>query len=158
DFHEIEAIARLTPAPAALRHGDLEFSENLTWADPDVFRILALPAIAGDPVTALEAPDGLVITRAIARKYFGRDDPIGEVLELDRKTTLRVAAVLEDLPSNTHLNLTAIASSRSAASFFNFMEQRTPPQGLIPNVYIYLRLTPGADAGRLRAALPDFIK
>jgi len=58
---------------------------------------MPLPAVAGDPATALDAPDGLVITRAIARKYFGQDAPLGQSL-LINGSPLRVTAVIQDLP------------------------------------------------------------
>ena len=68
--------------------------QGFQWADPDFFKIMRLPALAGDPATALEAPDGLVLTRAMARKYFGRDAPLGETLLVDGHP-LRVTAVLK---------------------------------------------------------------
>ena len=39
-----------------------------------------LPAIAGDLASALQQPDGAVLTRRMARKYFGRDDVVGETI------------------------------------------------------------------------------
>ena len=44
--------------------------------------MLPFPAVAGDLAAALDAPDGLVITRAIARKYFGDENPLGQSLQL----------------------------------------------------------------------------
>ncbi len=80
-----EAIRRLiTPCGrfAILRHGKVEAHEHrFYWADPNFFQILPLPAVAGDLKTsAFERPDDLVLTRRMARKYFGRDPPAGETL------------------------------------------------------------------------------
>ncbi|WP_129646855.1 FtsX-like permease family protein [Peristeroidobacter agariperforans] len=111
DFPEIQAISRLWVVRKALRHGEFEAQQPVGFADPDFFRVFALPAIAGDLATALSTPDGIVLTRQAARKYFGEDTPIGKTLELDRGTVMRVTAVIEDLPSNTHLSFTAIASN-----------------------------------------------
>ncbi len=46
----------------------------------------------------------------MARKYFGKDAPIGEQLELTRNHLMTVTAVIEDLPSNTHLTLDFVGS------------------------------------------------
>jgi putative ABC transport system permease protein len=111
DFPEIQAISRLWMVRKAVRHGDVEAQQPVGFADRDFFRVFALPVVAGDPATALSTPDGIVLTRQAARKYFGEDTPIGKTLELDRSAVMRVTAVIEDLPSNTHLSFTAIASN-----------------------------------------------
>ncbi len=64
-----------------------------------------------------------MLTRSMARKYFGRDDPVGGVLEMDRKTPLRVGAVIEDLPTNTHLELGIVGV---AGPDFSRVNGRTP--------------------------------
>ncbi|GFE80569.1 ABC transporter permease [Steroidobacter agaridevorans] len=111
DFPEIQASSRLWIVRTAVRHGEFEAQQSVGFADRDFFRVFALPAIAGDLATALSTPDGIVLTRQAARKYFGEDMPIGKTLELDRSAVMRVTAVIEDLPSNTHLNFTVIASN-----------------------------------------------
>jgi putative ABC transport system permease protein len=113
DFPEIEAISRLWIFRKALRHGEFEAQQPVGFADQEFFRVFTLPTIAGDLASALSTPDSIVLTRQAARKYFGEDAPIGKTLELDRGAVMRVTAVIEDLPSSTHLNFTVIASSAS---------------------------------------------
>jgi putative ABC transport system permease protein len=111
DFPEIQATTRLWIVRKAVRRGDVEAQQAVGFADPSFFRVFALPTIAGDLATALSTPDGIVLTRHAARRYFGEDAPVGKTLELDRNAVMRVTAVIEDLPSNTHLSFTAIASN-----------------------------------------------
>jgi putative ABC transport system permease protein len=116
DFPRIRSVASLRNSYGnnSLRHGDVEAVEKgFYFADPEVFEVLPLPAAAGDLRTALQRPDGLVLTRRMARKYFGTDLPLGQTIEIDRQYTMRVTAVLEDLPSNTHLNAEIFASARA---------------------------------------------
>ncbi|MEP7311749.1 MAG: FtsX-like permease family protein [Pseudomonadota bacterium] len=148
EFPQIRSIAEIrnTFGGVSLRSGQVESLEPaFTWADPDVFEVLRFPVIAGEIKTALAAPDGLVLTRRMARKYFGTDLPLGQTLEVDRRVTLRVTAVLEDLPSTTHLNTEIFGRALPV------------PPGLVYRTYVYLRLAPGASADELRAALPGFI-
>jgi putative ABC transport system permease protein len=157
DFSQIKAVTRFAPGGfSGIRHGDLEFREVITWADPNLFEVLALLAVAGNLATALQEPNDVVLTRSMARKYFGSDNPVGQTLEADRKMVMRVTAVLEDLPSNTPLNLGIIASSRNATSMFALIDKLTPPSGPLPVVFTYLRLAPGASADDLKNALPAF--
>jgi putative ABC transport system permease protein len=101
----------------------------------------------------------VVITRRMARKYFGRDDPIGETLELDRRHPMRVTAVLQDLPTNTHLNLDLIASGRASFSIIAQKEADAAAYGFNSGIggYTYFRLKPGADIKTVSAALPAYL-
>src|SRR6185312_13506788 len=80
DFPEAQHVARLMTTGAMLKQGQTTTRERTLWADPDFFRIMTLPVLAGDADAALETPDGLVLTREAARKYFGQVAPIGRTL------------------------------------------------------------------------------
>jgi putative ABC transport system permease protein len=157
DFPQIHYVARLAPAyfPPTVRHGDITAAEqNLYWGDPDFFRVMPLPTLAGDLASALDAPDGVVITRAIARKYFGRDAPVGETLLIDRQP-MRVTAVLQDLPSNTHLTADIVASARAPQSTISQFESIN---GNNDNVLsTYFRLRPGASIASLEPSLNGYM-
>jgi len=158
DFPEVDAFTRLGPAQAALRHANIETTAQVYWADPNFFDLFPLRTYAGNLHDALRKPDALVLTRTAARRYFGREDVLGEPIELDRKYTLHVAAVLEDLPSNTHLSAEVFAPGIASFSALAYYD-RTPvnPDSLVPeNTYTYIRLKPGARVERLTAAMPDF--
>jgi putative ABC transport system permease protein len=157
DFPEIELAARLTGSyfPPTVRHGDVVTAEQgLYWADRDFFRILPLPALAGDPALALETPDSVVLTRAMARKYFGRDAPVGETLLINRQP-FRVTAVLKDLPSNTHITGDIFASSLSPLSPISQFEPINGP--LDTTLFTYLRLRPGALPATMYPRAPRFL-
>lgn len=156
EFPVVEDTARLTGRTYPVRHRQIEATEKVYWADASTFDVLPLPAIAGDTAVALNRPDGIVITRRVARKYFGRDDPIGETLEIDRKHLMEVTAVLEDLPGNTHLDTEIFASG--LAQFSRLIElDAIPAANQYPAVYTYVRLRPNASLQSLIAELPAFI-
>jgi putative ABC transport system permease protein len=157
DFKAVQAFARLMPAPAGVRRGEIMAVERIGWADPDLFSILPLPVVAGDPASALHRPDGAVITRAAARKYFGRDAPIGETLTLDGATALRVDAVLQDLPANTHLTQTIFVSSLNAASPTHPFDDHPEPRGAFGVAFrTYVSLPDRTAADRVNDAMPAF--
>jgi putative ABC transport system permease protein len=151
----VEAVARLAPTRNSLRNGQIEAAETVYWADPDFFSVVPLKAIAGDLRSALQRPDSVVLTRSVARKYFHTDRPIGARLEIDRSHVLQVTAVLENLPTNTHLDTRVFASGRT--SFGELMAWDTNAPGYYPAsdaVYTYLRLKQGASAASLDRELP----
>jgi putative ABC transport system permease protein len=158
DFPELAGVARLTADRISVRRGEVETLELMYWADPAFLTVMGLKTIAGDAATALDAPDGVVLTRSMARKYFGTDRPIGGTLEFRRHDPMRVTAVIEDLPSNTHLTTQIIASGRSSTSPLA-EEDATPPRPGVTDFsgYLYVRLRPGVPAATIEPRLADFV-
>jgi len=82
------------------------------FADPAAIDLFDLKFIKGDPGTALNAVNSLILTARLAKKYFGTDDPIGKTLvEENSNRPYRVTGVIENMPSNTHLQFDYLASS-----------------------------------------------
>lgn len=161
DFPQVEAVARLAPDGVLLGRGDALVEEpDFAWADPTLFDLLRARPVAGDLSTALLAPDGIVLTRSLARKHFGRDAPLGESLTMRPRDIraaqpgppmlFRVTGVIEDLPDETHLKTQAFASGRAVGE-----PKVTEPYGQV--VFTYVRLRPGASADELARALPAFV-
>ena len=156
DFPQIEYVARYRMGgfPPAVRHGDVNIAERaFGWVDPDFFKIVRATSVAGDPTTALQAPDRLVLTRTAARKYFGQDAPIGQVLQVDG-APMSVAAVIEDLPTETNFSGQIFGSSLAPQSLFKTLET----SGMLSNaVETLVKLKPGDTAASMDAAFPGFV-
>ncbi len=141
---------------SVVRRGDQRFTEQAyEWVDPNFFQVLPLPVVGGDPVQALQAPDGLVLTRATARKFFHRDRPIGETLLVDGHP-MRVGAVIEDPPPNSDLSGDFYASDLAPYSDTHTVERITPIGELLETTATFVRLPSRAAAARLASALPAF--
>jgi len=157
DFPQIQYTARMVGLsfPPVIRRGTLSVSEQaFASVDPDFFKVMPLPLVAGDPATALDGPDGLVLTRTAARKFFGQDKPLGATLTIDGHL-VHVTAVIEDLPSNTHLTAEVFASSKASWSQLTLMKNTGYSSN---NNLTYVRLKPGASAMQMEAALPAFVE
>ena len=94
----------------------------------------------------------------MARKYFGRDLPIGATLDVEGADVMfhpmRVAAVLKDLPPNTSRRAEIFASARSAYSYLSYFDAHPLPGGAdYPGIVTYARLAPGVPASGVQAAL-----
>lgn len=160
EFPEVEVTARLTRGLRTLRQGDVEIlPEYFHWADPDFFRMFPFAVVAGDIATALDRPDGLVLTRKMARQLFGRDDVIGRAVTLNRQQTVVVTAVIEDLPWNTHLKIDAVGSGLASFSAFADFAQiaRNADLNQPEAAVTYVRLRPGASVEHLNAGMDRFV-
>lgn len=113
-FRDVESATRLSLQEVTLGKDAVQSRESIYWADPNAFELLPLPVVAGDLSTALHGSDGLVLTRDAARRYFGRDDPVGRTLLLDQHPMV-VRAVIENLPANATTLETGIFASGQAS-------------------------------------------
>ncbi len=160
DFPEVEAATRLSYAGVALRESDIEAPANAYWVDPDFFRVLPMKVIAGTLDGALGKPDGIVLTRSLARRAFGSENVAGKTIEMDGKHVMRVTAVIEDLPSNTHFKFDALLPGIASFSRLSILDALEMATGTLPpeDTYTYVKLRPGATAQALAVTMRGFAK
>lgn len=88
EIPEIKSYARLLyhnfGKTGCVSSGQDKFTERkLYWSDPGLFDIFDLPLVYGNPKTALDGPNKIMLSQSTARKYIGDADPVGKVLNLD---------------------------------------------------------------------------
>ncbi len=110
ELQDVEAVARTVSREFLLAMGAEGSYQGVRFADPSFLDIFDFNYIYGD-ASALEDPSGLLITESIAIKYFGRPDVVGEVVTFDNEFDYYVAAVVEDVPLNSHFNSLIIVDS-----------------------------------------------
>jgi putative ABC transport system permease protein len=130
--------------------------QSFSWADPEIFEILPLPAVEGDLRTALAEPGAVVMTQQAAKKYFGRENVVGETLNIggpnNSKIPLKVTAILKDLPSNTNLVTEIFASGKTAQTPLAVMDSR-PPVRTGVSTYIFAKIAETATQDDLEGAI-----
>lgn len=101
----IAALCRVNGGGESLvRKGDDLISEPMLYADKSIFSIFSFPLVKGDPATALNNPGSVVISQDIAKKYFGSEDPIGKVFQINTDGKFhpyKVSAVAKNTPLNS---------------------------------------------------------
>ena len=82
EIPEVVHASRYTWAGGLLfRYGEKAFFEDdIQAVDPSFLRMFTFPLVDGDAETALDDPHSLILTRGMAEKYFGADDPLGKVI------------------------------------------------------------------------------
>jgi putative ABC transport system permease protein len=69
-------------------------------ADPALFSMFSFPLLRGD--NAFTAPDRIILSAGMAKKYFGNDDPIGKTMLAEGQIPLKVAGIMADVPRQSH--------------------------------------------------------
>ena len=102
-FPQIEEYVRTFISHNVVKSGDKMFDEpRILYADKAFFKIFSFHLVEGDIATALDAPDKIVITRSMAKKYFGNGDALNKIITSGGKD-LKVSAVCEDVPQNSQI-------------------------------------------------------
>jgi hypothetical protein len=102
---EIRSVLRIAHERSILfAVGTREFEEpGVFFADSNFLQFFSYPLVAGDPTTALRRPNAVLLTEAMARKYFGTVAAIGNTLKMNNDLLLTVTGVLAATPENSHL-------------------------------------------------------
>jgi putative ABC transport system permease protein len=108
DFPEVKQFVRLISIGGheLLRYGDKALYETGGFfADSTLFQVFDFPLAAGNPKTALNEPNSIVLSQEIAKKYFGDENPMGKLMEMEGGSpyTLKVAGVLAEIPRTTQV-------------------------------------------------------
>ncbi|MBE0647913.1 MAG: ABC transporter permease [Bacteroidales bacterium] len=109
---EIKAYTRILPRDYVLiEYQTKRFKEDkVAFSDADLFRIFSFNFKQGNPETALQAPLTIVVSEKTALKYFGNEDPVGNVLKLNNEESYTVTGVMEDMPQNSHFRYDIIGT------------------------------------------------
>jgi putative ABC transport system permease protein len=93
---------------------DRIFYENEGYfADQSLFEIFTINFIKGSPRTALVEPMSIVLTEDLAQKCFPSEEPIGKTIRLNNKHDLKVTAIMENPPLNSHFQYSYFISFAS---------------------------------------------
>ncbi len=104
NFPAVDKYTRMIRGGGIFSHDDLVFEEKkILFADSTFFEVFTFPLVKGDPSRVLDAPDRIILTRSMAKKYFGEYDPVGEILRLNDEKDFMVTGVAEDPPANSQI-------------------------------------------------------
>ncbi len=108
-FPEIVKSTRFSFNSLTIKKDDKIFTEGVAFADPDIFEIFTIPFVKGNAATALSSPHSIVLTEEAAEKYFGADEPMGQVLRINHRDDFLVTGVIKNISENSHLKYDLLA-------------------------------------------------
>jgi putative ABC transport system permease protein len=157
DFPQIQAGTRLMESDFVVRNGEQQAFERVILADAAIFDVFPLPFVAGDKTSALTDTSSLVISQAMARKYFGTEAVLGRrltvVVDGDPRD-YRITGVLRDIPADSNLNLDFIGRYSP-----DVLPRRRDEQDSWGSNFLhtYLRLKHPSDAAAIQSGLKAFV-
>ncbi|MFN3944787.1 MAG: ABC transporter permease [Allosphingosinicella sp.] len=158
DFPQIEGrVYALASSPVVLRGGEALAVENAVMVDANLFDILELPLLAGDPRSALTQAGSVALSEKEAMRIYGTTEAVGRTLTLvirGNHVDHRVTAVFREIPSNSNLRLN-MAVRFDPGQFF------AEDPGFITNWnnisgWVFLKLRPGTDVAAINADMAEW--
>ena len=149
EYPEVEEAVRFVGEDKRMyKKGELRiYEDKIFYADSNVFRVFTYPFLQGDPNTALVAPNSLVLTESVAKKFFGNSTAIvGQSLVDAKGDIFKVTGVVKDVPYNSHLRFNVLISRTTLPA--NFADNWG---GF--NFYTYVLVRPHTDAAAFEQKL-----
>lgn len=153
DYPEVINFARFRQNGSPfIRFGDNVFKEEkFIWADHSSLEIFGIDLIQGNPENALTQPKSLVMSESAAAKYFGKEDPVGQIIEFGTNKDYKVTGVYKDIPHNTHFDFDVMGSMET-------LDEAKQPIWLSMNFQTYIVLSEGADINKMASLFPAMLK
>jgi predicted permease len=79
------------------------FESGIVAVDSTIFSVFNFDLALGNPFSALTKPQSMVLTKEMAEKYFGTENPIGKIIRVDNQYEFTVTGVLKKIPTNTSI-------------------------------------------------------
>jgi putative ABC transport system permease protein len=166
DYPEVQKAVRFHQVwgSSIVRYKGKKFVQHsMFYADNTVFDVFTLPLLDGNPGSALTAAYSVVITKDMAAKYFGEEDPLGKVIKISNAThknlnnepNFTVTGVVEKLPPNSHFTFDILLSYETF--FVGDEKQRGKWTGKFDN-FTYLLLAPNTDYRELEKKFPALVE
>lgn len=151
-FPSVEEYVRTYIRQNIIKHDEKIFDEpRILYADAPFFKVFSFHLAEGDPATALDASDKIVITRSMAKKYFGNEDALGKTLTMGGKD-FRISAICEDVPQNSQIKFDFVTP------FLNLGNNVKDETWWTANWITYLLLRDHKSISQLQQQVNDYMK
>lgn len=160
EIPEIEEMFRLVPLGKKLvtvEGKEVSLMENMHMADKSILDVFTLPIIHGSKSDALAEPSNVVVSESLAEKIFGKADVVGKTIYVDKGHTYTIAAVMEDMPPNSHHHLQLVSRLPDMYMNMEFMlNARGQESHWMPHCYTFILLNESTDIEAVHAKFPGF--
>ena len=156
---EVQTASRVGAFNTLVRYNNNTFNDPVNMVDSSFFNLFDFPLKEGDVKNPFPTKNSLIITERSAQKYFGKDSPIGNNLELQlgNDTVLfTVSAVAKNIPLESSIQFDMLIPFSNARHIWS---ERRLTQGW-SNIFVesYFLLKQNAKAGDVNAKIPSIMQ
>lgn len=151
-FPSVKSYVRMIRNSKVVKNMNIIYNENnFLFVDSGFLKIFTFPIIEGTVTNALDGPGKIVLTRSMAKKYFGNDDPLGKNLIIDGNQNYTVTGIVDNVPDNSQIKFDFLAS------FVNLDVSKTE-EWFSANYFTFLLLEKGTNIADLDNKINSYMK
>ena len=124
NFPEVERSSNFAGMQFKLSHETKGFFCTGGIVSPDFFKMFSFHLEEGNTDNVLNNPNSVVISKSLAQKIFGRENPIGQTLKLNDYPNLMVAGVFTDAPKTSTIQFDFVIPFSSAPEWMNMWDRK----------------------------------
>lgn len=159
-FPDIEEYTRvLSNGTTTIHYKEKLFTErDVFFADESFFNFFPVPLISGNAKTSLTDPKSVMLTPAMAKKYFGDEDPINKIVLLDEsQVPCKVTGIFKPFPANAHMHPEVLLSFSTLYDSTVYGIKNLQTNFGNNAFYTYLMFPKNYPAEKVEAQFPAFI-
>ncbi|MFC1725851.1 ABC transporter permease [candidate division KSB1 bacterium] len=151
-------IVNFTRFMGPLWHFRYEIDNNMflthfgAIADHSFFKMFTFPFLAGDPETAFNNPDAVVITEKFAKICFGNENALGKTLRINDKDR-QVTGIMQNIPENSHIQFELIIPIQY---YINRGERGVNDWNYYSSSTVYIQIPSTVDYKDFNGKIKDF--
>lgn len=152
----IESVVNIYPAlNGKATAAGKEIYLNAVFTEPSFFNVLGFSLAEGNPVTSLQQPNSIVINKTTAEKFFGKQDPLGKIINVENGGSYLIKGILNDIPGKSHIDYDAYASVSSVPQLEKdkLLPEKSSDWFAFNTAYTYILLKNGISSLTLKKQL-----
>lgn len=151
ELPEVEAATRIQKGrrQVLLKNDGKEFYEsNYATVDSSFLKVFDLELVSGDIETIFTEPNQVLLEEKIAEKFFGNQNPIGQIINSNNTQDLTVAGVYKKPNPLSHLSFDVLLPWQNRADRVNMWNNML-------NYYSYVKLAPNVNTNDFTKKVND---
>ena len=139
DFPQIKHAVRIDNRNVVMKYEEKVFAEYVRFVDPEFLDMFTFPLASGNK-DALNDPSKVVINKAIAEKYFGEENAIGEQIVLvinDKRESFTIGGVAQEFPKTASFSFDILINFEKKFNIYE-KEDRNDWTDFITSTFIQL--------------------
>ena len=157
EYQHVKEGSRIFRQQGFLTIGNKQLSEEVTFADPSLFKVFNLPTQHGDGYNILQNKSHTILSPETAERFFGETNPIGKPLRLSMNGILfelTVAALFEHIPANSSIRPSMLISIENAMEL-SWVQHAEWDEAFLDT---FITTEHASDAAKLERLFPAFVK
>jgi putative ABC transport system permease protein len=152
EYPEVIKSVRFVNDDAIFEVNNERFEGNLSYSDTELFELFDFELELGNTDNPFPTENSIILSEAAATRYFGNENPLGQVVRIDLDRAYEVTGVLKSIPTNSSIQIEHLISLNTLPTY---AELENDWGGSFLNTYI--QLEDAHKAKDLVSKFPDLI-